>query len=70
MFLLLGDSDEVCGVVSAVVKADLESVVSQASLTDWRQAVVTVITHSSDKEQLGQLLRKSFIISNVPGPLS
>ncbi|KAF2366859.1 Ancestral coatomer element 1 Sec16/Sec31 [Trinorchestia longiramus] len=40
------DGDGVCGVVAAVVKTDLEAVVSQCSLTNWKEAVVTVINHA------------------------
>uniref|UniRef100_A0A6A7FXH9 Protein transport protein Sec31A-like isoform X2 n=1 Tax=Hirondellea gigas TaxID=1518452 RepID=A0A6A7FXH9_9CRUS len=54
---LESDTEEVCGVVGAVVKADLDSVVMQCKLNDWREAVVTVITHAP-QEQLTPLLQR------------
>lgn len=54
---LENDSDLLCGLVGAVVRADLDSVVSQCSLKDWRQAAVTVLTHAP-QEQVTPLLQR------------
>ena len=52
------DSLSVCGLVGAVVKGDLETLVATCPVRDWKEAVVTVINHSQSQEQLSALLRE------------
>lgn len=41
------DEDSLSGVVAAAVRTDLDAVVTQCALTNWKEAVVTVMTHAS-----------------------
>ncbi|XP_047741415.1 protein transport protein Sec31A isoform X2 [Hyalella azteca] len=54
---LESDSDALCGVTAAVVKTDLDAVVAQCSLDNWKEVVVTVINHAP-AELRPQLLQR------------